>query len=61
MSISHKETLLINDINPKHWLLAYFDACARNGGRVPDTLDHFRPWNLPEHWKSQWQCTERPP
>jgi len=55
------QTLLINDINPKHWLLAYFDACARNGGRVPENVDGFLPWNLPPQWKSQWRHAERPP
>ena len=55
------QTLLVNQINPKPWLLAYFDACARNGGRVPDHLGDFLPWNLPPQWKSQWHHGERPP
>ncbi|MEE9295707.1 MAG: Druantia anti-phage system protein DruA [Phycisphaerae bacterium] len=26
------------------WFFAYFEACARNGGRVPHSLDEFMPW-----------------
>ncbi len=42
------QTLLKNGIDPKKWLLAYFEACAENGGRVPENLDAFMPWNLSE-------------
>jgi len=38
------QTLLLNDINPKDFLQAYFEACAENGGRVPENLDAFLPW-----------------
>jgi len=55
------QTLLVNNVNPKPWLRAYFQACARNGGRAPDNLDDFLPWNLPEDKKSKWQYEVRPP
>ena len=42
------QTLLLNNINPKHYLHAYFEACAKNGGRVPENLDAFLPWNSVE-------------
>jgi len=55
------QTLLLNNINPKQFLLDYFDACARNGGRTPDHLEEFLPWNLSEERKKQWQYKELPP
>jgi transposase len=55
------QTLLINHINPKRFLLAYFEACARNGGQAPENLDTFMPWNLPEAQKKEWYYPEKPP
>ena len=55
------QTLLKNQINPGKWLLAYFQACAENGGRVPEDLDSFLPWNLPPDKKAAWHYPERPP
>ena len=55
------QTLLSNNINPKQFLLDYFDACATNGGRTPDNLDPFLPWNLSEERKNKWQYKELPP
>jgi transposase len=55
------QTLLRNNINPKPWLRAYFHRCAENGGRVPDNVEEFLPWNLSEERKSQWQYQVRPP
>lgn len=55
------QTLLRNNIHPKRWLRAYFEACARNGGRPPDNFDEFLPWNLPERTKVEWQYEVRPP
>jgi transposase len=55
------QTLLRNNINPKPWLRTYFHSCADNGGRVPDNVEEFLPWNLPEDRKSEWQYEVRPP
>lgn len=38
------ETLLINEKDPKEFLLSYFEACAQNKGKVPKNLDDFLPW-----------------
>jgi transposase len=55
------QTLLRNEIQPKRWLHAYFQSCAENGGRVPDNVESFLPWNLSEERKSQWHVKVRPP
>ena len=52
------QTLLINHINPKLFLQAYFDVCAENGGKAPENLDEFLPWNLSDEKKAQWRYRE---
>ena len=52
------QTLLKNDSDPKKWLLAYFQACAENGGRPPQDLDKFMPWNLSEAQQDAWRCPQ---
>lgn len=48
------QTLIMNRIDPQKFLTAYFEACARNGGRAPENLDDFLPWNLSEGQKAAW-------
>lgn len=56
------QTLLINHINPKLFLQAYFEACAQNGGKAPRQIgDEFLPWNLSEEKKAQYLYQEYPP
>lgn len=55
------QTLLLNHINPQAFLMAYFDACAHNGGKPPDDIDSYLPWNLSEEQKTAWTYQERPP
>ena len=55
------QTLLKNHINPKKFLIAYFDACAENGGKPPDNLDVFLPWNMSDEQKANFSFSEHPP
>lgn len=55
------QTLLKNRIDPQKWLVAYFEACARAGGRQPPDLDAFLPWNLSEETRKQWRYPREPP
>jgi transposase len=55
------QTMIVNRIDPQKFLTAYFEACARNGGRAPENLDDFLPWNLSEEQKEAWHYPERPP
>ena len=55
------QTLLKNKIDPQKWLFAYFEACAQNGGRPPDNLNEFLPWNLPEQHRELWYYSEQSP
>ena len=46
MMFSIFQTLLLNRIDPRLYLLSYFDEYAKHGGKVPDNLKRFFPWNL---------------
>mgnify|MGYP001616105000 FL=1 len=48
------QTLLLNRIDPKKFLLAYFQACAQNGGRPPHDMVAWLPWNLSAEQKAVW-------
>jgi transposase len=37
-------------LNPRRWLTWYLESCAAAGGKAPDDIEPFLPWNLsPEH------------
>lgn len=33
-------------VNPRTWLQAYLQVCARAGGKPPDDIDGFIPWRM---------------
>jgi len=55
------QTLVKNRIDPKRFLLAYFEACAQNGGRPPAEVDSFLPWNLTARQREAWRGPDKPP
>jgi len=48
------QTLLRNHIDPHPWFLAYFTACAQNGGEPLKNVEAFLPWNLSKEQKAAW-------
>jgi transposase len=48
MLFSLLQTLLLWDINPRHWLHDYLAASAANGGQPPANLTSFLPWTMDE-------------
>jgi transposase len=46
MMFSIFATLALWKINPRKWLTWYFDACAASGGKTPENVATFLPWNL---------------
>jgi transposase len=53
------KTLSMNDVNIHQWLEMYFNACARNGGRPPDNLSKFLPWDSSARAKSPSMKTSK--
>ena len=52
------QTVLKNNLDPKKWLSAYFEACAQNGGRPPEDIDAFLPWNLSDQQRDACELPE---
>jgi len=61
MLFSLFQTLLRNEIDPKKHLQSYFEACAENGGKVPENPDSFLPWNLTDERKATMRLADKPP
>jgi transposase len=58
MLFSLFQTLCLWDLNPRRWLTAYLSACAAAGGRVPESVDRFLPWNLSADQRREWGSAE---
>jgi transposase len=48
------QTLCLWGLNPRSWLTAYLTACAEAGGKVPEEVERFLPWNLSEEDHRRW-------
>src|SRR5215831_1101814 len=46
MMLSVLQTMLLWGLNPHHWLSAFLQACADNGGQSPADLNPFVPWQM---------------
>jgi transposase len=55
------QTLLKNNIDPQKWLFEYFNACADNGGKPPEDINAFLPWQFSEEKKQAMYFREYPP
>jgi transposase len=53
MLFSVLQTVVWWDLNPRHWLHAFFHACAMHGGKTPTDLCAFLPWQLAAERKHQ--------
>lgn len=40
------QTLLLHQVDPRTYLIAYFEACANNEGAAPEDLTPWLPWNF---------------
>jgi transposase len=61
MLFSLFQTLCLWDLNPRRWLTAYLSACAEAGGRVPESVEGFLPWNLSADQRREWGSAEEVP
>jgi transposase len=46
-------TLSLWKLNPRKWLTWYFEHCAMAGGKVPEDIEPFLPWNLDAEKRSE--------
>jgi len=46
-------TLSMWKLNPRRWLTWYFERCAEAGGKVPEDIQPFLPWNLEAEKKTE--------
>jgi transposase len=46
-------TLSLWGLNPRRWLTWYFERCAEAGGRVPEDIQPFLPWDLEAETKKE--------
>ncbi len=42
------QTLILWELNSRHWLRDYLTACAENNGQAPEDLSPFLPWEMDE-------------
>jgi transposase len=57
MLFSLLQTLCLWQLNPRAWLTAYLAACAEAGGKPPEEVGRFLPWNLSEEDRRRWSVT----
>jgi transposase len=57
MIFSVLQTILLWGLNPHHWLSAFLQACAENGGQSPTDLSPFVPWQMSAERR---ECLSRP-
>jgi Transposase IS66 family len=58
MMFSLLQTLALGNINPRLWLTAYLEACARAGGKAPPNLESYLPWNLTAERRQEWSLNQ---
>jgi transposase len=61
MQFSLFQTLCLWGLNPRLWLTAYLTACAEAGGRAPENVNRFLPWNLTAEQRRAWGCDDEIP
>ncbi len=60
MLFSILQTLVLWDINPRHWLSSYLNACAENGGKAPEDIQPFIPWQMGDQRRQMLSRPEPP-
>jgi transposase len=54
-------TLKFWNLNPRAWLIWYFEQCAATGGKAPADIEPFLPWNLSEEQLAALRLTPAEP
>lgn len=56
--LSVLQTAVLHGLNPVAYLRYYLDSCARAGG-VPEHLERFHPWNIPEDVREEYDMQQK--
>jgi transposase len=48
------QTLGLWDLNPRHGLMRYLQACADNGGTAPPNIEPFLPWSMDDARRAEF-------
>lgn len=48
-------------INPRLWLTWYLERCAAVGGKAPENIEPFLPWNLSAERRATFTLRATPP
>lgn len=59
MLFSIFQTLCLWDVNPRTWLEAYLQGCARAGGCAPQDVSEHLPWRMSEQKRKEWSLGEQ--
>jgi len=59
MVFSVMETLEMWNINPRQWLTAYLQECAREGGKAPGEVKGYLPWEMSAEKKKEWALEQK--
>jgi transposase len=59
MLFSFFATLSRCGLNPRLWLTWYLESCAAAGGKAPQQIDQFLPWNLTDEHRSSLAIATR--
>lgn len=51
------ETIDMNGLDVRKWLYEYLEACAKNGGKQPDNVQEWLPWNMTPERKAYFAKT----
>jgi transposase len=57
MLFSVFQTLCLWNLNPRLWLTAYLQACAKAGGQAPSQRDEFLPWKMTAEQRQEWRLS----
>jgi transposase len=59
MLFSVFQTLMLWNINPRVWLEAYLQGCAAAGGKTPEQLSGYLPWQMSEQKLEEWSLEKK--
>ncbi len=54
MLLSLINTIVLWDLNPHTWLIAFLSDCAQHGGTLPPNWENYLPWNMDDETRQRF-------